>query len=165
MPQPSPQSTAADVFTAPGQALSQQHRLPQSWRRGVLSLGLALLLLLPFLGPSAPVLAEFSGVDYTLTNQNERDFSGQDLANTSFAGAQGRRARFQGTNLRGAILTQGAFPEADFRGADLSDAVLDRALLDGADLKGARINCTTRFPEGFDKGRAGLALIEKCPAP
>ena len=44
MPQPSPQSTAADVFTAPGQALSQQHRLPQSWRRGVLSLGLALLL-------------------------------------------------------------------------------------------------------------------------
>ena len=48
-----------------------------------LSLALGLLLLLAPL----PAAADFSGVDYTLTNQNEQDFSGQDLANTSFAGA------------------------------------------------------------------------------
>ena len=65
-------------------------------------------------------------VDFTLTNQDSGDFHGQNLANTSFAGAVGRRADFSDANLHGAILTQGAFAEADFRGADLSD--LDRGL-------------------------------------
>jgi len=45
-------------------------------------------------------------VDYTLTNQSGHDFSGQDLAQTSFAGVVGRKARFQGADLHGAILTQ-----------------------------------------------------------
>ena len=66
-------------------------------------------------------------VDYTLTNQSNGDFEGQNLANTSFAGAVGRGANFRGANLHGAILTQGAFAEADSQGADLSDALMDRA--------------------------------------
>ena len=66
-------------------------------------------------------------VDYTLTNQSGGDFRGQNLANTSFAGAVGRGADFRDANLHGAILTQGAFAEADFRNADLSDALMDRA--------------------------------------
>ena len=68
-------------------------------------------------------------VDYTLTNQSNGDFEGQNLANTSFAGAVGRGANFRGANLHGAILTQGAFAEADFQGADLSDALMDLSLI------------------------------------
>lgn len=76
-------------------------------------------------------------VDYTLTNQSNGDFHGQDLANTSFAGAVGRGADFRDAVLHGAILTQGAFAEADFRGADLSDALMDRADFAGTDLRNA----------------------------
>ena len=46
-------------------------------------------------------------VDYTLTNQSNGDFEGQNLANTSFAGAVGRGANFRGANLHGAILPRG----------------------------------------------------------
>lgn len=133
MPMQTPSTTNPDPSTM---QRSRQAELPLL--KGVLTLGLALLLLLtPLLGLSLPALADFSGVDYTLTNQNEHDFSGQDLANTSFAGAQGRRASFQGADLRGAILTQGAFPEADFRGADLSDVLMDKVDFAGADFSGA----------------------------
>ena len=38
-------------------------------------------------------------VDFTLTNQDGGDFHGQNLANTSFAGAVGRRADFSEANL------------------------------------------------------------------
>lgn len=102
-----------------------------------LLLSAALTLAVALLGWSAPGWAEFSGVDYTLTNQNGQDFSGQDLAHTSFAGAQGRRASFQGADLHGAILTQGAFPEADFSGADLSDVLMDKVDFHAADFRGA----------------------------
>ena len=76
-------------------------------------------------------------VDYTLTNQSNGDFEGQNLANTSFAGAVGRGANFRGANLHGAILTQGSFSEADFQGADLSDALMDRADFVATDLRNA----------------------------
>lgn len=76
-------------------------------------------------------------VDYTLTNQSGKDFSGQQLVNTSFAGAVGKGANFAGANLHGAILTQGAFPEADFSGADLSDALMDRTDMRHTNLRGA----------------------------
>ncbi|MFM2079768.1 MAG: hypothetical protein RLZZ124_158 [Cyanobacteriota bacterium] len=76
-------------------------------------------------------------VDYTLTNQSGKDFSGQQLANASFAGAVGKGASFAGANLHGAILTQGAFPEADFSGADLSDALMDRTDMSHTNLRGA----------------------------
>lgn len=76
-------------------------------------------------------------VDYTLTNQSNQDFHGQNLAHASFAGAVGRGANFSGADLHGAILTQGAFAEADFNGADLSDALLDRVDMSGTDLRNA----------------------------
>jgi hypothetical protein len=76
-------------------------------------------------------------VDYTLTNQSGVDFSGQQLANTSFAGALGRDADFSGADLHGSILTQGVFSRSDFRGADLSDALMDRADFSETDLRGA----------------------------
>lgn len=110
------------------------------------ALVLALLLLLPAPGEALDTAAGVGlqdralfqdTVDYTLTNQSGKDFSGQQLANTSFAGAVGKGASFAGANLHGAILTQGAFPEADFSGADLSDALMDRADMSGTNLRGA----------------------------
>ncbi|MBM5806793.1 MAG: pentapeptide repeat-containing protein [Cyanobacteria bacterium M_surface_10_m2_179] len=76
-------------------------------------------------------------VDYTLTNQSGKDFSGQQLANTSFAGAVGKAANFSGANLHGAIFTQAAFPDANFSGADLSDVLLDRTDMSHTNLKDA----------------------------
>jgi len=106
-------------------------------------LGLLACLLLALIGLSGPAVqaaaaADFQDtVDYTLTNQSGKDFSGQQLANTSFAGAVGKQANFAGANLHGAILTQGAFPEANFHGADLSDALMDRTDMSHTDLRGA----------------------------
>jgi uncharacterized protein YjbI with pentapeptide repeats len=90
-------------------------------------------------------------VDYTLTNQSNGDFHGQNLANTSFAGATGRGANFRGANLRGAILTQGAFAEADFRGADLSDALMDRADFVATDLRDAVLHGVIASGSSFSK--------------
>lgn len=102
------------------------------------ALVLALLLVLPAPGMTLQDRALVQDtVDYTLTNQSGKDFSGQQLVNTSFAGAVGKGASFAGANLHGAILTQGAFPEADFSGADLSDALMDRADMSGTNLRGA----------------------------
>lgn len=113
-----------------------------------LVLGLALLALAP-----AAALAEFQGVDYTLTNQNGQDFSGQKLAQTSFAGAQGRDARFRGADLHGAILTQAAFPMADFSGADLSDALMDKVDFAGADFRNAVLRGVIATGSNFSGAR------------
>ena len=74
-------------------------------------------------------------LDYTLTNQNGKDFHAQDLSNTSFAGAVARAANFSNSNLRGAILTQGTFTQSNFSGADLSDALMDRVDFVDTDLR------------------------------
>ncbi|MEA5391510.1 pentapeptide repeat-containing protein [Cyanobium gracile UHCC 0139] len=124
--------TTAPASDAPRSAGSP--RRPGLRLTGAL-LGLVLGLLL--LAPSG-ALADFQDrVDYTLTNQSGKDFSGQQLAGSSFAGATGRQARFRDADLHGAILTQAAFPEADFHGADLSDALMDKVDMSGTDLTGA----------------------------
>ena len=92
-------------------------------------------------------------VDYTLTNQSNGDFRGQNLANTSFAGAVGRGADFRDANLHGAILTQGAFAEADFRGADLSDALMDRADFVATDLRGAILSSVIASGSSFSEAQ------------
>ncbi|MEB3325475.1 MAG: pentapeptide repeat-containing protein [Cyanobacteriota bacterium] len=94
---------------------------------------LLLLLLAPL-----PALASYAErVDYTLTNQSGQDFHGQDLSDTSFAGAVARQANFDAADLHGAIFTQGAFAGASFRGANLSDVLMDRVDFNGADFTGA----------------------------
>ena len=101
-------------------------------------LGLVLALLVLLGGTLHPALADFQDrVDYTLTNQSGKDFSGQQLADSSFAGAVARQAIFCGADLHGAILTQASFVEADFSGADLSDALMDRVDFRGANFSGA----------------------------
>ena len=76
-------------------------------------------------------------VDYTLTNQSGGDFHGQNLFNTSFAGATGKGADFSDANLQGTIFTQAEFSEANFHGADLSDSLMDRADFSKTDLRDA----------------------------
>ena len=119
-------------------------RPPRLWRSGAplrlrwgRFLATTWLLLWVLLGP-LPALASFATrVDYTLTNQSGHDFQGQDLRETSFAGAVARQANFDGADLHGAIFTQGAFAGASFRGADLSDVLMDRVDFNGADFSGA----------------------------
>lgn len=105
-------------------------------RRWIRLLSWCWMLLL--LWAPVPAGASFAErVDYTLTNQAGVDFHGQDLHETSFAGAVARQANFDGTDLHGAIFTQGAFAGASFRGANLSDVLMDRVDFNGADFSGA----------------------------
>ncbi len=106
------------------------------WKRA-LSVILPLLVALLLAAPPAARADYQDRVDYTLTNQSGKDFSGEQLAGSSFAGATGRQANFQGADLHGAILTQAAFPDADFSGADLSDALMDKVDMSGVDFTGA----------------------------
>ena len=74
--------------------MDYRHTAP--WLLGLLSS--LLIALVGLAGPTVPaaVAADFQDtVDYTLTNQSGKDFSGQQLANTSFAGAVGKGANFE----------------------------------------------------------------------
>lgn len=96
---------------------------------------LLLLLVAPW-----PAMASFAErIDYTLTNQSGHDFHGEDLSETSFAGAVARQANFDGADLHGAIFTQGAFAGASFRGANLTNVLMDRVDFNGADFTAARL--------------------------
>ena len=102
------------------------------------ALGLVLTVVFSLGGPIAPAAAsDADRVDYTLTNQSGQDFHGQQLAESSFAGAVARDADFSGADLHGAIFTQGAFAKANFSGADLSDVLMDRVDMSGTNLRGA----------------------------
>lgn len=114
----------------------------QAWRADVrrfwwLPAFLCGWLVLSLLMPASAWASFGERVDYTLTNQAGRDFHGQDLSETSFAGAVARQATFDNADLHGAIFTQGAFAGASFRGANLSDVLMDRVDFTGADFTGA----------------------------
>ncbi|MDE0647558.1 MAG: pentapeptide repeat-containing protein [Synechococcus sp. SB0662_bin_45] len=117
-------------------------------KRGCLGLLLALVLMagaaLPPIGGHGLAAAGleqralFQGrVDYTLTTHDREEFQGQDLENTSFAGAHARDADFSGSNLHGAILTKGEFQGARFVGANLSNVLMDAADFRNTDLRNA----------------------------
>ncbi|WP_254216787.1 pentapeptide repeat-containing protein [Synechococcus sp. CCY 9618] len=114
--------------------MAETRRPRWRWVRAAI---LPLLLTLLLVAPPVARADDQDRVDYTLTNQSGKDFSGEQLAGSSFAGATGRQANFQGADLHGAILTQAAFPEADFSGADLSDTLMDKVDMSGVDLTGA----------------------------
>ncbi|MFM7170822.1 MAG: pentapeptide repeat-containing protein [Cyanobium sp.] len=104
-------------------------------RLGQLLVGFWLLIVL--LAPLPAMASYAERIDYTLTNQSGKDFHGQDLSESSFAGAVGRQANFDDTDLHGAIFTQGAFAGASFRGANLTNVLMDRVDFAGADFTGA----------------------------
>ncbi|MXZ83135.1 MAG: pentapeptide repeat-containing protein [Synechococcus sp. SB0666_bin_14] len=116
-------------------------------KRGVAALLLALVLVAGVALPkgdhglAAAGLEQrslFQGrVDYTLTTHDREGFQGQDLENTSFAGAHVQDADFSGSNLHGAILTKGVFQGARFVAANLSNVLMDAADFRNTDLRNA----------------------------
>jgi uncharacterized protein YjbI with pentapeptide repeats len=127
---------------------------PREWRAGARRSWWAAALfcgwLLLSLWLPASARASFGErVDYTLTNQAGKDFHGQDLSETSFAGAVARQANFDAADLHGAIFTQGAFAGASFRGAILSDVLMDRVDFTGADFSGALLRGVIASGSGF----------------
>ena len=121
-----------------------------SIKRGYVGLLLTLLLLAGAALPAShhglaaaglEQRALFQGrVDYTLTSHDREDFHGQDLENTSFAGAHARNADFSGSNLHGAILTKGVFQGARFVAANLSNVLMDAADFRNTDLRDADLH-------------------------
>lgn len=79
-------------------------------------------------------LAQENTVNYTLTELRHRDFSDQNLAGTSFAGADMLGANFRGANLKGTILTKASFLKADLTGANLEQVFGDRVAFNEANL-------------------------------
>lgn len=82
----------------------------------------------------AAVWQKEDAVDYTLAELRQKDFSGQDISGTSFAGADLRESDLQKANLSGSILTKASFVEANLNGADLTEVFGDRVDFTGADL-------------------------------
>ncbi|MEO1351987.1 MAG: pentapeptide repeat-containing protein [Cyanobacteria bacterium J06635_15] len=97
----------------------------------VLTVAIATLTLTIF--PTA-AQAQDNRVDYTLTDQSGKDFSGLNLSGTSFAAAEARDANFEGSDLSGTILTKASFLRANLKGADLTQVFADRVIFDGADM-------------------------------
>ncbi len=75
--------------------------------------------------------------NYVLTNVTGRDFHGQNLSNTSFAGAIAREADFSEADLSGTTLTRVDFLGANLQGVDLTDTLADRANFQETDLSNA----------------------------
>jgi hypothetical protein len=86
-------------------------------------------------------------------------FLGADLTGTDFNGAFLDHAKLQGANLTGTTLDQTDLGSAQIQGAQLGGVDLSTVQnLDSADLYGAHANRSTRWPAGFDAGRAGVVL-------
>ncbi|MGB3491621.1 MAG: pentapeptide repeat-containing protein [Elainellaceae cyanobacterium] len=99
--------------------------------------GLLVVGLVLWGGTSDVALAQDQVVNYTLTDLQFRDFSGENLAGTSFAGAEMRGANFEDANLRATILTKGSFTNANLKNANLTEVLGDRVSFKGADLSNA----------------------------
>lgn len=101
-----------------------------------LSKGLSVLLLTFVLAVSLarPAAAQDNAVDYTLTNQAGKDFSGKNLSGTSFAAADVRDANFAGADMSGTILTKATFLRTNLANADFTKTFADRVAFDGSDM-------------------------------
>jgi uncharacterized protein YjbI with pentapeptide repeats len=115
------------------------------FKSGLKSIFLSLILVVmlglsPWIRPSLALAAEGRVLNYTQLDIARQDFSGQNLQNASFAGAEGRYNNFESTNLSNTILTMGKFPNSNFHGADLSLSLADRVSWEGSDLSDAVLN-------------------------
>lgn len=105
-------------------------RVQKGFWLGLLAIGLII---------SSPgmAIAQDNMVDYTLTNQAGKDFSGKNLSGTSFAAADVRDANFEGADMSGTILTKATFMRTNLKGADFTKTFADRVSFDGADMTDA----------------------------
>ncbi len=75
--------------------------------------------------------------NYVLTNVTGRNFHGEDLSKSSFAGAIAREADFSDADLHGTTLTRADFLGANLQGVDLTDTLADRANFQKTNLRNA----------------------------
>jgi uncharacterized protein YjbI with pentapeptide repeats len=94
----------------------------------------------------------FDGLDFSLANLADLDFSGRSLQGTLLIGADLSRCSFASAKLAGATLTRATLREASFEGADLSlaDLALVRAI--EANFKGAQLVDTDFTGADLGKG-------------
>ncbi len=110
-------------------------RLKQGWDVLKTSLLVGLSVFAMILCLATPTAwAQDNAVDYTLTNQAGKDFSGKNLSGTSFAAADARDANFEGADMSGTILTKATFLRTNLVGADFTKTFADRVFFDGADM-------------------------------
>jgi uncharacterized protein YjbI with pentapeptide repeats len=86
-------------------------------------------------------------------------FLGADLTDADFNGADLDNGKLQGAKLTGSTMDQTDLGHAQLQGAQLGGVDLSTVKnLDTADLHGAHANTSTKWPAGFDVGRAGVVL-------
>ncbi|MDB5571234.1 MAG: putative low-complexity protein [Hyphomicrobiales bacterium] len=104
-----------------------------------------------FIRARAPLLSA-RGASFVRARAVAADFSGADFTDADFAFADMRAVRFGAARM-----DRARFLNADLRGADLS-----RVVARGVQLAGARVDCATRFPQGFDPDAHLLAPLDLC---
>ena len=97
------------------------------------------VICITFVFSTAPVWAaavwqKEDTVDYTLAELRHRDFSGQDVSGTSFAGADLQESNLNNANLSGSIITKASFTNANLKGANLTEVFGDRVDFTNADI-------------------------------
>ncbi|MBD2576080.1 pentapeptide repeat-containing protein [Oscillatoria sp. FACHB-1406] len=105
--------------------------------RGRGLIAIIVLALLWLLLTAMPAIAQDKTVNYTQTDLQGRDFSGEDLSKAVFAAADLREANLERSDLSGAILTKAVLFKANLKDANLSGALADRVTFDAANLEGA----------------------------
>jgi uncharacterized protein YjbI with pentapeptide repeats len=109
--------------------------------------------------------AKLKGADLRDAHLEGAHLERADLRDAQLEGAHLERADLQDADLQGADLTcaqlQGAnLDHSNLQRARLAGADLQEASLDGAQLTNARADLTTNWPEGFNRTRAGVLLID-----
>lgn len=97
------------------------------------------------------------GLVAPMASFNRATMTGADLTGADLRGATFNYAILNRVSLRNAKLDGARFDESDLRGTDLRGA----SLTDASFLR-AKVDCITRFPEGFDLAGQQLAMVEPC---
>jgi uncharacterized protein YjbI with pentapeptide repeats len=146
--------TNADLEGADGELQFFESKLDGLWAPSVN------LANVKFMGGSAKG-AVFAHGKFTGGVFEALDLSGADLSYADLSGAYLGHVNLSGANLARARLL--AF---EGKAVDLKGANLEGANLDGTLMTSAVYDCTTRWPTGFDPGKAGAVNLEpnNCPS-
>lgn len=116
--------------------------------RIALSIGLTGILTFCLIVSIVPS-AHASAYQYDKVNLTGKDFSGQDLRDSSFVQANLRDANLSAVNLSGVSLFGANMNRSNLEGADLRYATLDSAQLQRANLKNANLEGAFAFRTNF----------------
>lgn len=110
--------------------------------------------------------SQLPGARFTGARLDGVTFTDSMLNNADFRRTRLHEVRFPWTFIGGSDFSGGSLSVVDFRNAVLGTADFRATSLQGADLTGVALECGTRFPRGFDTGRAGMDLTTaRCSNP